>query len=513
MTADVALVLEGTYPFVPGGVSSWVHQMVSHMPERSFELIHISPRRGFYEAPTYDVPKNVVGMTECFLSRPRPERPVRPSRALLRTYCDYLAAGFDGWRLLADMAPALQRDPDVIPALLHSREVWEVIRTSYLREAADESFVGWFWNWICVQEPLLQVLATPLPEARLIHTISTGYAGLIAAIESHGRGRPAVLTEHGIYTKERRIEIFAAEWIQESRRDEVLPLERASVFRQVWNEQFEALSRICYAAAEIITTLYEGNQRDQIRGGADPTKCRIIPNGIAFGAFELAANRRRQLQSQLPRHRPRDGNREREVAVAFVGRVTPIKDVRTFLSAMRLVAQQVPHLRVRILGPLDEDREYADECSGYARQLGLGDVVSFEGRVDLRETLPELDVVVLTSISEAQPLVVLEAGAVGIPVVCTDVGCCRDLVEGARHDQNGSGGIITPIASPGATAAAVLELVRDPERRRRLGENLRRRVEQHYHQDTMIRAYEDLYDEALAAASAEPGRPDREAVH
>ena len=67
-TVDVCLVLEGTYPFVSGGVSSWVHRLTSDLPDHTFRILHISPKRGFYpKGPVYEMPKNILGVQEVHL--------------------------------------------------------------------------------------------------------------------------------------------------------------------------------------------------------------------------------------------------------------------------------------------------------------------------------------------------------------------------------------------------------------------------------------------------------------
>ena len=66
--ADICLVLEGTYPFVSGGVSSWVHHLTSQLPHLTFTVLHISPKRGFFtKGPVYKMPKNIIGLKEVWL--------------------------------------------------------------------------------------------------------------------------------------------------------------------------------------------------------------------------------------------------------------------------------------------------------------------------------------------------------------------------------------------------------------------------------------------------------------
>jgi glycosyltransferase involved in cell wall biosynthesis len=257
------------------------------------------------------------------------------------------------------------------------------------------------------------------------------------------------------------------------------------------------MSRITYEYADEIFTLYVGNTREQIKDGADPRKLRVIPNGIDLERFGEAAD---AFDAR--------GENDR-FTVCFVGRVCPIKDIMTFVSAMRLVADEIPDVNVRVLGPMDEDPEYAEMCQRHARQLGLEKNLAFEGKVNVLDEFPKVDVMVLTSISEAQPLVILEAGAVGIPTVATDVGSCSELLYGTTPDDRalGVGGIVTPMASPGETAAAILQLYHDPGLRRRMRDAMRARVKQFYGQRDMVAAYDELYQRHIAAETALPVAP------
>lgn len=488
---DICLVLEGTYPFVPGGVSSWVHQLITNMPELQFCILHISPHRGFYGKHAYQLPTNVVGVHETYLMRhervPSGGSPDRREAAFVKAFCEFTERVADQDQSgLPRLAHALDLCGGIAPmsgTTLLSRQFWHTLVARYEAEAESESFQSFFWNFVFVHEPLIDVLRTEIPRARAYHTVSTGYAGYLAAIAKLRYGAPAMLTEHGIYNKERRIEIATAPWIPKSREGQALLDVSAPYFKRMWNRHFAMLSRLCYEQADKIYTLYGGNKEEQIRDGAAPDRIEVVPNGIDVARFAKAAERKRQRG---------EGD---DFTVGFVGRVCPIKDVRTFVAAMRLVADVVPGLRVRVLGPMEEDREYAEDCQRLARELGLADNVAFEGKKNLADELDSLDVLVLTSISEAQPLVVLEAGAVGVPVVASDVGSCRELLEGRTAEDRalGPGGLLTPIATPGATARAILTLYADSELRQAMGDSLKRRVERFYSQSAMIETYRSVY--------------------
>ncbi|HIJ84062.1 MAG TPA: GT4 family glycosyltransferase PelF, partial [Magnetococcales bacterium] len=125
----------------------------------------------------------------------------------------------------------------------------------------------------------------------------------------------------------------------------------------------------------------------------------------------------------------------------------------------------------------------------------LEDMVTFTGRVNLKEYMGKIDINVLTSISEGQPLVILEAGAAGIPTVATDVGGCREMILG-HPDENphlGPAGAITRVSNPRETAGALIHLLSDQEWYDRCANAIRERVKAYYAIDDMKRRYRDLY--------------------
>src|SRR5205823_2840531 len=121
--------------------------------------------------------------------------------------------------------------------------------------------------------------------------------------------------------------------------------------------------------------------------------------------------------------------------IGFIGRVVPIKDVKTFIRAMKAIVAERPEVEGWIVGPTSEDEAYATECRQLVSALGLDRNVKFLGFRAPEEILPQLGLLALTSMSEALPLVVLEAFASGLPVLTTDVGACREMVEGRTPED------------------------------------------------------------------------------
>ncbi len=118
------------------------------------------------------------------------------------------------------------------------------------------------------------------------------------------------------------------------------------------------------------------------------------------------------------------------------------------------------------------------------------------------EIFPKLGLTVLTSISEALPLVILESFASGVPVVATDVGSCRELIEGRLPEDRalGPAGSVVPIAAPEQTASAIVALLRDPVTWGRARAAGLERVQRFYTRDQMFAAYRGVYGTALEAA-------------
>lgn len=476
--ADVCLIVEGAYPYVVGGVSAWLGDLIAHLPDLRFAIIAIKPS----SAPLphrITLPPNVVELVEVGLA-PEPENPRPVPDALARrigsALVDVIATGGSPpLEVLIDLLDTLDVPPRPSDVLAHP-VVFDLLQRHYRSAFPAASFHHYFWATRVLLGGLLATLTAPLPKARVYHTISTGFAGVMAARARRQTGRPAMITEHGIYLLERQIEVLMADWIG----DQVnsgMELDRAvRDLRDLWVRAFESYGSACYDACDPIIALYGENSNVQRRLGAAPDRLRVIPNGLDAGRFATLPNRRNPA----------------EPLVALLGRVVPIKDVKTFIRAAALAHARLPLARFVVLGPIDEDPEYVEECLRVIASLGLQDVVRLVGRVAINDWLPRIDVLVLTSLSEAQPLAILEGGACGIPVVASDVGSCREMIEGdGPHDAHG--GIVTPPFSPDATADAIVTILSDPALRNSMGQAMRERVVQRHDHGEIIRAYRDLY--------------------
>ena len=494
---DVCLIVEGCYPYVPGGVSGWIDWLIRSQNETSFQIVVLWPKPTS-QPPRYALPPNVTALHHLYLQ----DFGAEPMKRLdLPANIDALAAALGDLMTKGGRAPldrvgselARTRDRLPLPVLFNSPIAWDIARRSYESEMPYGSFLHFFWAWRALLGGLLATLEFALPPAKVYHTISTGYAGVLAARAALETGRPALLTEHGIYTNERRIELLMADWVADTVDKGHAMSDPRFDLRDMWVRAFEAYARTCYESCTEVITLYEDNQRAQRLLGAAPDNLRVIANGIDPKRFAT-------LRPAAEDARP---------TVALIGRVVPIKDVKTFITAAAILRERVPGVAAVVMGPTDEDPVYFEECRALVASLGLEDTVEFTGTVNIVEHLPRVHVVVLTSLSESQPLVILEAGAAAIPFVATNVGSCREILEG-RPDEApplGPGGIVTGLVAPGEIAAALSRLLLDATLRRRYGETLRERVRRIYTSERAAESYRVLYRRHIHAPTQVVARP------
>jgi glycosyltransferase involved in cell wall biosynthesis len=496
--SDVCLLLEGTYPYAAGGVSSWVDQIVRGMPDLTFSLFYLGNQKAMRGTPHYKLPENVVSLSEVFLYdklSPDELTPGKVPREVAKLFYQALRKFLSGetdavrvarfWELVECLDAA--GGNYTFGNLCKDFEAWELQLELYQKLAVTESFIDFFWTTRFLPLPVWHLLLGrhELPRARVYHSVTTGYAGLIGAIAARKFRAPYVITEHGIYNNERLAEISRAGWIFEAENTVFRYSEGLSVFKRLWVEFFFFLSRVAYSSADLVFALYQGNATLQIEFGAEPGKMEVLPNGIDPEKFDEALQiRSERLKSRSEIH-----------YIGFIGRVVTIKDVKTLIRAARILIQDIPGAVIQIIGPTNEDPEYFEECQSMVGEFGLQEVVLFLGSRNIVKVLDQVDVMILTSLSEGLPLVILEAFSAGIPVVATDVGACRELIHGRTPEDQalGPAGIITRVASPSETAAALQKLITNPSLLAEMGAAGRQRAERYYTQKALLARYHQVY--------------------
>ena len=494
--ADICLITEGAYPYVRGGVATWMHDLIQSQPDKTFHVLTVMPQTGELEM-AYDLPENVISQTVYRLNHlPEGRRKVSSKKKAYKELTQHLLDILDegGLESFTQARSLIQQIGG--HSLMESPASFDMLSEMYSKTLPNVGFAEYFWAWRSLFGGLISVMLPQLPNAKVYHTIATGYAGLIAARAKVETGRPCLITEHGIYTNERRIEFFSSTWLNKQEdffiSSQIQQQENVRQLKEMWINAFTGYSRICYQACEEIITLYPGNQPDQLRDGAAPEKLSIIGNGIDVERFENLRTEPKITGTPT---------------LALIGRIVPIKDIKTFLYACAQLHERDVAFKAYIMGPTKEDQKYAVECTSLCTFLGLDDVVEFTGMVNIVDYLPEVDVQVLTSLSEVQPLVILEAGAAGIPSVTTKVGHCEGMILGDTEESKalGPGGFVVPLGNPPAIADALEALITDKSLYKQQSTSMRERVHKFFRKEQQREAYTKVYTHWLKVANKDKG--------
>ncbi|MBQ1416417.1 MAG: GT4 family glycosyltransferase PelF, partial [Selenomonas sp.] len=180
------------------------------------------------------------------------------------------------------------------------------------------------------------------------------------------------------------------------------------------------------------------------------------------------------------------------LTIGAVVRVVPIKDIVTLLRAFFLFKEEFTDARLVIMGGYGEDKEYYELCQQTVSMLGITNV-EFTGSVNVAEYLPKMDLMMLSSISEGQPLAVLEGFAAHRPFVTTDVGCCRELIYGDSNDDLGVAGAVVAPMDFESMAKEMIRLGKDFELRRKMGNIGYERTKRAYTYEHFLESYRDIY--------------------
>lgn len=464
----ICLVAEGCYPYVVGGVSSWIHSMIRSFPNIEFSILAIIANRSQRGKFVYELPDNVTEVYEAYLDdfdwdskrRKNQRKQVELNKQQYRALRSIILNQEVDWDELFDM---FQNENMSIDDLLMGPDFLKVVRESYNMRFSQMVFSDFLWTVRSIYLPLFLMLKTSIPKADIYHCVATGYAGVLGSMAKKLYNCGLIVSEHGIYTREREEELLKASWV-------------AGVYKNIWIEQFRKMSKVAYERADVVTCLFAHAKRLQIGLGCKEEKIVITPNGIDAGRL-----------ADLPGKLPTD----EYINIGAVLRVTPIKDVKTMIRAFAFASQRVKNLRLWIMGPCDEDEEYAQECFELVEQQGISGIF-FTGRIDVKEYLGRMDFTILTSISEGQPLTILESYAARKPVIATDVGNCRELIYG-EGDGYGTAGILTHIMNVAEIANAMIELATSTEKRLKMGECGYQRLMSRYQLHQMRDQYAKLY--------------------
>jgi polysaccharide biosynthesis protein PelF len=464
------MTTEGTYPYAVGGVSSWCELVIGGLSQFDWQILPIMAggRRNtaLFELPAH---ARLVGQVELWSEQlPPPRWRGRPDRGVRENLPAILTRALISWEgdhaALLDALLWCRQRPESIRSAFRSGRAWKIFLEA-LADVLEERHpsAGPAPELDVVEAARLyqivywvaRTAAVPTPSTDLLHVTAAGWAVIPALVHKELHGTSLVLTEHGVYVREAYLAAARS------------PLSQGERFLST--RLARGLSRAAYQAADIVSPVTEANATWERGLGVDPRKIRVIQNGIDAPAS----------YSDPP------GN----LKVISVGRIDPLKDVQTMLRVAVEVGRRVPEAQFEYWGPPTKGQEaYARACEELARQLGVDDRFHFMGRTsDPHGVVRDADVVLMTSISEALPMSILEAMAQARPVVATGVGGVPEVLRGC--------GIVPPPGDVHAIATGVATLLRNPDLGARLGQRGFDRVHRVYTRSACVDGYGDLLGE------------------
>lgn len=471
----IALVSEGTYPYTMGGVSVWCDQLVRGLPDYRWEMIALTVDGN--ERVLWDAPENLEAVRSVPLWGPLPARRGRRRRGspgpdfdpayrdflrvLLtplasdpeqanrdrRDFVDALRGLFDISEAGADLSEALTSNE----ALAMMMDAWEDAHIGGDLTLADALEAAWMLERML--RPLwIDVIAA---DTDVVHASMNGLSMLVALRAKWRYGLPVIMSEHGIYLRERYLAAIG----ENARRGlKVLVL-----------GFFRLLAGAGYLEADVLAPHSSYNRRWQLQHGGDADRMWTMYNGVSLTQFPVAAG-----EPDVP-------------TLAFLGRIDPLKDLHTLIRAFALVRAEMPDAKLRIFGGAPAGNEaYHDSCLQLIKELRLVGAAVLEGPVESStDAYHAGSIVVLTSISEGFPYTVVEAMACGRSVVCTNVGGVAEAV--------GETGFVVPARDERAIADACVRLLRYHRIRAEMAVAARERIVKLFTLERSLDGYRSIY--------------------
>lgn len=297
---DILLVCEGTFPYIKGGVSSWIYQLINGLNDFKFGVVFIGGNPKEYGEIKYKIPENLIHIETHFL---------------FDFGVDYKKEKIEGNK---DLVPKMRelhywfrKHGDVLndelkkidfynkideKQFLYSKKSFDFIKEEYYKNAPDVPFIDYFWTVRNIHSPIWKIvnIAKNIVNFKIVHSPSTGYAGFLGAFLKENYKKKFILTEHGIYLMERKIDIMLSNWIEEYKLNILKSSNETNYIKELWIRFFQGINKFAYETADKIISLYNGARNTQILLGADINKTEVIPNGVNIEKFENIYKKRKQ---------------------------------------------------------------------------------------------------------------------------------------------------------------------------------------------------------------------------
>lgn len=502
MSSERPLILfstEGSYPYSGGGVSTWSHILCNELKDDvDFQLLAITGNP--YVESRYRLPVNIkkiihiplwgVDEPSDYYDSDRPfsyqvSKKARTTRENIRKYffplfvdfVECLFNPYDDPKKISDVIYGFWKFFTYFDYKQTMREplVWLHFKNSLIEKFEDNRELDienprvfdmtfgmrWLYHF------LMPMAAPVAKEIDVCHATLAGFPALSSIAAKYEYGTASLVTDHGVYMRERLINVGRADMPYFSKK---LLVDLSTL-----------VTRAVYSTADQISPVTTANQKWEMRFEAPEDKIIPIYNGVDTDLFKPT---------------PKPMSTRGKPTVIAVAQVFPLKDIETMIRAADLVRKEIPEVQFILYGSLDVDKQYVQDCRDLIKELKLGDTFTFGGFHDQpSEIFNEGDISVLTSISEGFPYTVIESMSCGRPVVATDVGGIKDALEGC--------GILCKPRDPRDIANGILKLLNDDSLRIELGKKARDKVLLTFTTEKSVDAYRESYFR-LAELDTEP---------
>lgn len=485
----VLLILEGTYPFNGGGVSTWSHMLCNEVKNADFDLYSINA--SFEIKPKYELGQNIKNIVQVPLWSPlEPQEMVDYGKKfykIVRTkersddkdivekfipiFKKLITSIYSDTRVAKDFDDIIYgmwkyfQTHDYKKTMLHE-EVWktfcllvkEIISKDNEHATLYDLTLGMRWIY-----RFLIPLSIDVPKADISHLTISGFPVIPALVLKYKYDTPIIATEHGVFIRERLIAINTSEY---------------SFFLKKLLIRFsESITELVYYKADAILSVNQFNISWEKMYGASSEKIDVIYNGVDHELFVPAP--KPEKFKDIP-------------TVVAAARIFELKDVITMIKSCAEAKKSIPNIQYLVYGDNNAVPEYTKECNYLIEALDLKNNFKLAGyHAKPHQLFCEGDISILTSISEGFPYTVIESMSCGIPVVATDVG-------GVSEALDSSCGFICKPKDAVEIGKRVVQLLQDEELRKEMGRNARKKVVENFTIDKFIKGYEYAYEKVMS---------------
>ena len=484
---------EGTYPYVTGGVSTWADILMHELKNIDFVLIPIQMHP--YVKLKFDIPPNVVDIINVPLWGT--EEPIEYIREIefAKIYESKVKTQTSsGIEILGSIMTQIldhifrkKEDLDAIGDAIYefyeyfhtydyyetfrSEKIWEIYKNYTLEHYKNaDNNIPTVFDMIEGLRYLYRFfisLLPDLPKAHIYHSSAAAFCGLPCIIAKKKYGSKFLLTEHGVYIRE--------QYLAASRNQ--MPYRTKEFMMGL----ITLISKLNFHFADVVSPVCNYNSRWEKKWGVNEDKIYTIYNGIDINKFK-------KFDVEKDEDRP---------TVIMIARIDPLKDIETFIKTAELVSKEIPDVLFKLYGPM-VDEKYFHKCESLVEELGIEKNFLFAGSTNSPQSAyNEGDVVMLTSISEAFPFVVIEAMACEKVVVSSDVGGTKEVLEGFGY-------VVKP-KDYKEFADKVTYILKNPDIAREMGRDARESILNGFTIEDMVDNYSSLYKELYSQFTKEKG--------